>query len=217
MTLKIGALIKSSDLFKEAFTHKSLSQDKNFERLEFLGDSILGAKITELLYAMYSDVDEGSLSRWKSALVSQETLAEICNELDLCSHLLCGVSVRSSLIKNPRIKASLFESFLGAYYLTNGNREALKLIKNLFGDRIKNANRVFASQDTKTIFQEKAQKRFKLTPTYNLINQTGPSHAPEFQVEAVLGGEKYETGRGSSLKEAQMEAARSSIIKMENT
>lgn len=216
MTLELNDLIKSSDLYKEAFTHKSLSSDKNFERLEFLGDALLGSKITELLYQSYPEREEGDLSRWKSAIVSQETLSELSNELDLIKHLECRMSARGTLIKNARIKASLLESFLGAYYLKNGDEIFSAYVAELFKDRIETAARIFSRQDPKTIFQERAQEKLKITPTYETTEQTGPSHAPLFTAAVMLNNKKYESGKGCSIKEAQMEAARSAIIRMEN-
>ncbi len=217
MILKLNSLLESADLYKEALTHKSLSADKNFERLEFLGDALLGSKITELLYLEYPKKEEGDLSRWKSAIVSQETLAGICNELDLTKHLMCKESERAALVKNPRIKASILESFFGAYYLDKGSEAISDLIRDLFKDRIENAKRIFSRQDSKTIFQERAQKVFKITPTYQYVEQTGPSHAPMFTVNVKLQDEVYESGKGRSMKEAQMEAARSAIIRLENS
>lgn len=216
MILKLSDLVESSDLYKEAFTHKSLlASGKNFERLEFLGDSLLGAKITELLYMAYPNHEEGDLSRWKSAIVSQQTLAEICDELELTKYLKCKESEFSSLVKNERIKASLLESLLGAYYFSKGDTALSELVKSLFLSKIEDASEVFSNQDPKTIYQERAQKIFKVTPTYKTLEQTGPSHAPEFVVAVLLENEEIEIGRGKSIKEAQMKAARGAIKKME--
>ncbi len=216
MTLKISAFIKSSDLQQEAFTHKSVSQDRNFERLEFLGDSLLGSKITELLYQAYPYESEGSLSRWRSALVSQETLEELCDDLSLTNHLICVESEREHLSTNSRIKASLFESFLGAYFLSSGHEELMNFIKELYVKRIKNAQAIFEKKDPKTLFQERAQEVFKLTPVYRLVSQKGPSHSPIFKAEVLLGDEAYEIGEGKSLKLAQVCCAQKALEKLEN-
>lgn len=217
MTLKLSDLVKSSEIYREAFTHKSLSSDKNFERLEFLGDSLLGSQITETLYKTYPESEEGDLSRWRSALVSQETLAEVCDELNLVDYFMAKESEAKKLKKNERIKASIFESFLGAYYLDKGNEALTSLVSSLFLDKVKRAKDIFSMQDPKTLFQEEAQKLYKKTPTYKTIEQTGPSHAPKFKVAAILGDEAFEKGEGKSVKEAQMEAARAGLNKIKNT
>ncbi len=217
ITLKLDELIKSLDLYKEAFTHKSLSFNKNFERLEFLGDALLGSKITELLYLHYPNHTEGDLSRWKSAIVSEKTLLEISNELGLIQYLICKSSEKATLLKNTRIKASILESFLGAYYLEKGYEEFSIYVISLFQDRIKNAKLLFLKQDPKTIFQEKAQNFLKITPTYKVLEQTGPPHCLTFIAGVIIKDKVYESGKGHSIKEAQMEAARNAIIRLENS
>jgi ribonuclease-3 len=214
MTLNLSRLKESSDLYKEAFIHKSLSQDMNFERLEFLGDSLLGSKVTELLFKTYPKTSEGDLSRWRSALVSQESLAQICDRLELSTHLEAKRSEIEALIRNERIKASLLEAFLGAYYLNEGREAYEELVEELFSELIKEASDVFQKQDPKTLFQEKAQKKFKATPVYETTERTGPSHAPSFKVSVNLNSEKYEEGSGKSVKEAQRDAASRALKKM---
>ncbi len=217
MILKLDELIKSLDLYKEAFTHKSLSAHKNFERLEFLGDALLGAKITELLYRYYPKHKEGDLSRWKSGIISQKTLLEVSNELGLIQYLMCKNSEKPMLLKNDRIKASILESFLGAYYLEKGYEEFSTYVMNLFKDRIKNAQIFFLKQDPKTILQEKAQNFLKVTPIYKILGQTGPPHCLIFTAAVLIKDEIYESGKGHSIKEAQMQAARKAIVRLQKS
>lgn len=219
MTLHIEDLIKSSDLFDEAFTHKSLSADKNFERLEFLGDSLVGALITELLFKAYPKTSEGDLSRWKSALVGQGSLAEVSTGLDLVKHLRCKESERPHLVSNERIRASILESFFGAYYIEKGFENLQALVTRLFKDQIKKAESRFATTDYKTLFQEEAQKLLFQTPTYKTLEKAGPSHEPYFKVAACLKDQVFTTAGGSSVKEAQRAAAKKAIenLKKYNT
>lgn len=214
MILHIDALLESSDLFKEAFTHKGLSADKNFERLEFLGDSLVGAVVTELLFKTYPETNEGDLSRWKSSLVGQSVLSEIAQTLKLTDFLKCRDSERAHLIKNNRIKASLLESFLGAYFLTKGFEDLKILVEQLFEERIKRASDLFKTSDFKTLFQEEAQEAFSLTPVYKTLEKTGPSHKPNFIVGTYLKDEMYIKAEGLSVKEAEREAARLALEKM---
>jgi len=214
MTLHIDALLESSDLFKEAFTHKSLSKDKNFERLEFLGDSLVGALVTELLFKAYPNTPEGDLSRWKSNLVGQSVLSELSDEMGLVKYLMCLESEKSHLAENTRIKASVLESFIGAYYLAKGFNELKAFVKELFKNRITSASELFESSDFKTLFQEKAQDVFSITPIYKTLEKTGPSHKPKFIVATYLKDEIYISAEGASVKQAERETARLALEKM---
>jgi ribonuclease-3 len=216
MILHIDDLLKSSGLYKEAFTHKSIQKSKNFERLEFLGDSLVGALVTELLYTAYPKTSEGDLSRWKSTLIGQPTLALLCRHLKLQEHLICKASEEKTLKKNERIQASLFESLLGAYYLDKGFDELKDLVSILFKDKITNAALSFQKTDFKTLFQEAAQKQLSKTPTYKTLEKTGPAHDPRFKVAVCIEEDVFAIATGDSLKEAQMIAAEKAIRSLES-
>jgi len=211
MTLHISELIKSSRLYKEAFTHKSLKQKANFERLEFLGDSLVGALVTELLYTAYPKTSEGDLSRWKSTLIGQGSLAEICRDLKLQDHLICKPTEAESLKANERIQASLFEALLGAHYLDKGFEDLKVYVESIFKEKIKAAAENFEQADYKTLFQEAAQKHLLKTPTYQTLEKTGPAHKPHFKVAVCVGEKAFATGQGDSIKTAQRSAAQKAM------
>ena len=120
------------------------------------------------------------------------------------------------MFQNIRIKASLFESFLGAYYLTRGFDELKILVEALFKSRVVKASELFEVSDFKTLFQEKAQDVFSTTPTYKTLEKTGPSHKPKFIVATYLKDEMYISAEGSSVKQAERETARLALEKMKN-
>jgi len=214
MILHIDDLLKSSGLYQEAFTHKSIKKSQNFERLEFLGDSLVGALVTELLFKAYPKTTEGDLSRWKSTLIGQPSLAGLCRDLKLQEYLICKPSEKETLKKNERIQASLFESLLGAYYLDKGFDELRKLVSQVFKNKISDAAKGFEKADFKTLFQEASQKYLSKTPTYKTIEKTGPAHQPHFKVAVCVEENVFETAEGDSLKEAQMSAAEKAIAKL---
>ena len=216
MTLQFKNLIESHRLYEEAFTHKSLRKAENFERLEFLGDSLVGFLVTEALYKKHSKTSEGDLSRWKSVLIGQSSLADVCQNLDMQNHLICKASDFKHLAANERIRASLFESFLGAYYLIEGFEKTKTLVGELFKDKIEKASAIFSHADSKTLFQEAAQARLGETPTYQTLGKSGPSHSPIFKVGVCIKEKVYAEAEGESLKAAQKAAAGKALLKLKN-
>lgn len=208
MTSKIKGYVSSNPLFAEAFTHKSYSKSEaNFERLEFLGDALINVFVSKKLYIRFPEASEGDLSRWKAAIVSQKTLALISNNLGLLDHLRMSESSRENLLVSERIQASIFESCLGAYFLTYGWDNFVLEAGEIFEDYISRAEILFKEQDPKTVLQEKIQHRLKITPTYKLIEKTGPDHEPTFKVGLYYENEFVVSGEGASLKAAEREAA----------
>ena len=218
----------STSLFEEAFTHGSINKGLSFERLEFLGDSLIEACVTMMIFKAFPEASEGQLSRWRSVLVNQKTLAKISCELELPKNLKAHPDQRNDLIKNTRIQASLFESLCGAIALNqnlsqnlnqnlnqnlsqnlNQNlNQAFSFIEEHLEPYLKNVDQSFKESNPKTILQELTQKNFKITPKYTKEEITGPSHAPSFVVFVWLGDKKISSAKGSSLKEAEQEAAR---------
>jgi len=216
MILHIDDLQKSSGLYTEALTHKSIKKSDNFERLEFLGDSLVGALVTEFLYKHYPKTSEGDLSRWKSTLIGQSSLAELCRSLQLQDHLISKSSETVTLKNNERIQASLFEALLGAYYLDKGFEELKVFLEPIFKEKISKAAMSFEKTDFKTLFQEAAQKQLSITPTYMTLEKTGPAHQPHFKVAVCIEEKIYATAEGDSIKTAQMWAAEKAIVVLNN-
>lgn len=204
---------RSIDLLNLSFIHRSASnefpQKINNERLEFLGDSILGACTATLLYEKLTEQPEGELAKIKSVVVSEDTLAGIARELQIDSLLILGKGEELSGGRTKKaILADALEALIGAYYLDSGYRAAFDFISPYI---IVEIERVITNQhhrDYKTLLQEKSQHLFKAYPVYTLIKRTGPDHERMFWVEVNLNGKTYGPGIGKNKKEAEQAAAR---------
>ncbi len=178
------------------------------ERLEFLGDSVLGLVITDLLSEHFPDADEGRLSKMRSSLVNEDTLASLARKLELGSHLLLGKGEDSTQGRDKSsILSSSYEAILGAIYLDGGFSAAHETAKNHFADLVNNAVALSNQHDTKTLLQEICQSRFRKSPSYKVVAELGPDHEKEFEVMVKVGSlERF--GKGKNKKEAEQAAAR---------
>lgn len=208
----VSISIYNISLLNTAFTHSSYiheasaSQDDN-ERLEFLGDSVLGLCISHILYEKFSDKREGELSRMKSILVSEASLHSIASTLGIADYLLLGKGEElSGGRQKPAILADATEAFLGAYYLDQGFDAVKALIAKLFMDKIEALASV-SGKDFKSIIQEYAQKRSIDLPIYEVIKSEGPEHARHFYIACIVGGETFGPFEGHTKKEAEQRAA----------
>ncbi len=201
---------KHEELFIEAFTHSSFANEHHLpsnERLEFLGDSVLGLIVCEYLYNHYRSYDEGQLAKVKAILVSASFLAGFTRQMGLDKYILLGAGeIRTGGYNKPNILADLFEAFIGAYYLSFG----IKATEEMLTPFIEKAlPEIFADSekiDAKTHLQELVQSQ-GLKPEYHLVAEEGPPHNKTFTVEVVVNGQVYGRGTGKSLKEAQNRAA----------
>ncbi len=187
---------------KEEFVHL------HNERLEFLGDSVLGLVISDLLSEHFSDADEGKLSKMRSSLVNEDTLASLARKLDLGAHLLLGKGEDSTQGRDKSsILSSSYEAILGAIYLDGGFAAVHATGKVHFAELIANAMNLSNQHDTKTILQEICQSKFRKSPTYKVVAEVGPDHEKEFEVMVKVGAlERF--GKGKNKKEAEQAAAR---------
>ncbi|HEX6110379.1 MAG TPA: ribonuclease III, partial [Ktedonobacteraceae bacterium] len=181
------------------------------ERLEFLGDSILAFISADYLYRAFPDLSEGELSDLRATLVRRETLAAFALEITLGNFLLMGKGERSSGV-SQRVLASAFEAVLGAMYLDQGIEVVQRFLMPKLEPLAYNivSKRLF--KDQKSLFQEQAQARVGITPSYRLVNQEGPSHNREFTVEVLLGDEVAGRGQGRNKQAAEQEAARAALL-----
>ncbi len=209
----VGASV-DADLLTLALTHRSYAYENGGlptnERLEFLGDSVLGIVITEKLYRDYPDRPEGELAKIRASVVNGQALARLARTLGpggLGRYLYLG---RGEEMTGGRDKDSILadgmEALLGAVYLEHGFAPTEKVIVGLFGDAVAEAGRLGAGLDWKTSLQELSASRSLGPPAY-LISSTGPDHDKEFTATAVVGGEELGTGIGRSKKEAEQVAA----------
>ncbi len=209
------------ELLSEAFLHGSTSagnqnlgaeQVKNYQRLEFLGDSVLGLLAAELLYENHQDAKEGVLSRLRSELVSGDVFAELAEVLDLQSYIKLGPSIREV---NPKILAETFEALCGAIFLSCGFETTkavfLPILHSKLVDLLKSANSLginATSFDAKTMLQEFFQTNFQERPSYQLVETIGPAHSPVFKVRCVFRGETLGVASAKTKKIAEKESAK---------
>jgi len=201
----------SGPLIEEAFTHSSLGEDLSFERLEFLGDSLIEACVTQMLFKMYPNTDEGGLSRWRSVLVNQKTLSSIADDLGLSKKLRAKADQIEELKNNERIKASLFESLCGALFLKKGVGVCFSFIEGLIKPFLENIEVLFEESDPKTSLQEWTQKHLKVAPKYKKEDAKGPSHKPVFTVSVWVNDSLISTAASGSLKESEKKAAHKAL------
>jgi ribonuclease-3 len=178
------------------------------ERLEFLGDSVLGLIVTSHLFRTYTDIPEGELTKVRASVVNSATLAEVAAELDLGPSLMLGKGEDlSGGREKPSILADATEALIGAVYIDQGWEAAERAVMSLFGPRIEEAAAGPGGQDYKTRLQELCARLFDQLPRYTVTDE-GPDHAKEFDATVFLQGRPYGAGRGRSKKQAEQAAAR---------
>jgi len=208
----LGVSFRDPELREAALTHRSFAFEHDLtitnERLEFLGDSVLGLVVTDLAYRTYPAMPEGQLAKLRAAIVNMTALAEVARELVLGSVVLLGKGEEGS---GGRDKASILadalEAVFGAVYLDLGLDAAREMIERLFAPRMEAYVRGEGDRDYKTILQELASQELRALPVYH-IEERGPDHQKEFTATVVIGGETLGTGVGRSKKEAEQQAAR---------
>lgn len=205
---KLGHVFAQPQLLERALIHRSYAPEHN-ERLEFLGDSVLGCVIAKLLYTGYPQLNEGDLSRLRSNLIKEETLAGLAQQLDLGACLKLGEGERKSGgFRRPSILADAMEALFGAVLLDGGFEAAEKVILGLFVPYLKKVDVQTLGKDPKTLLQEHLQARRIALPTYSVIEIQGEAHAQSFQVECAIPALKITTrGEGSSRRNAEQQAA----------
>lgn len=215
---KLSLEFKNKDLLIQAFCHRSfLNENPNFhlphnERLEFLGDAVLELVVTEYLYQKYPKKSEGELTNWRAALVNAKMLAEIAKDLDLNDFLLLSRGETKELGKARQyILANTFEALIGAIYLDQGYKACEDFIKKYLMVKLPEIIKKRLYKDAKSRFQEEAQERVRITPSYKVLEEWGPDHAKHFIVGVFLDKELVARGEGSSKQEAEEEAAKQAL------
>ncbi|HEV8116568.1 MAG TPA: ribonuclease III [Acidimicrobiales bacterium] len=199
-------------LLERAVAHRSWCAENppavSNERLEFLGDAVLGLVVTDHIFGSDPELPEGQLAKVRAAVVSSATLAEVAAELGVGRALLLGRGEGTSGgSEKPSILADAMEALIGATYLDGGWLAARDLVLRLLGDRIIEATAGPGGQDYKTRLQELASSRFGRLPSYSVVDE-GPDHAKRFVASVVLDGRRWEGGEGRSKKQAEQAAAR---------
>lgn len=211
----IGLRFADRARLERALTHASLknaSERSNYERLEFLGDRVLGLAIAEKLFELYPTADEGELSLRLNALVSAETCAEIADEIGLGRFIRHGGDVKALSGERARnIRADVVEAMIAAIHLDLGLATARNFILRFWGSRLEQA--VFARRDAKTELQEWAHRKVGQPPRYDIVERSGPDHDPLFIVSANVEGVAVAQGQGRSKRLAEQAAASAILLR----
>lgn len=199
---------RQPELLERALTHRSKS-NVNYERLEFLGDSVLGFSISSELYNRYPNLDEGELTRLRASLVNKNTLAALARDIELGNHLRLGEGeLKSGGFDRESILADSLEALFGAVSKDSSIDEAMRVILHLYRDRLATLDPHSIPKDPKTKLQEYLQKLSLPTPTYLVREVTGEPHSQNFVVECQVSGlDNPVRGHGSSRRHAEQEAA----------
>lgn len=209
----VGIRFKSIELLNLAFTHRSFANEsseniENNEKLEFLGDSVLGLVTSEYLFLLLRDKNEGVLAKIKSFVVSETSLSEIAKKIKVDNFILIG---RGEEYSGGRSKKALLadttEAIIGAYYIDSGFNAAREFVLKLLLPEIEKVLENKHEKDFKTLLQEYVQKRFKIHPKYRVIKKTGPDHDKTFWIEVSVQNKTYGPGKGKNKKEAEQSAA----------
>ncbi len=206
----IKVKFKNIELLKKAITHKSFDSINNYEKLEFLGDRLLGLIISKKLLSMYPDVKEGLLDKKLASLVNKEKCYEVGTKLKLDEFILIGNNKKSSKVE-IKIVSDAIESLIGAIYYEKGFDFVEKFVLNLWKDLLDSSK--ITVIDAKTKLQEYSLKKFKILPIYKLVNTSGPKHKPMFKIAVRLKNSEFVDGLGKSKKIAEQNAANKYIKK----
>jgi ribonuclease-3 len=213
----LGYHFKNRELLREALTHSSFCHEHpeiktHNERLEFLGDAVLGFIIVEYLFLYEGHLSEAVMAKTKSYIVKEAVLSDIAASLSLGKYLRLGKGEDSS---GGRLKKSVLsdavEAIIGAVYLDAGFQKTKEIVLNLFQEKIDSIIHSGEFQDFKTELQEQTQYFFNIIPEYRVIKQEGKEHRKIFTVEVYVSGKKYGTGTGKNKKEAETKAAREAL------
>jgi ribonuclease-3 len=204
-------------LLVAALTHASGAQHRlaSNERLEFLGDAILGFIVCDNLYRLFPDSLEGDLTRIKSVVVSRETCGRICDQLRLIDFLIVGKGLAVNRPVPSSVLSDLFESVVAAIYLDGGLEPVRRIVERLLEPEIIKVASGELGLNHKSILQQLAQRDFGVTPTYEVVDETGPDHSKSFHVSAQIGPRSYAPAWGRNKKEAEQRAASNALLELQ--
>jgi ribonuclease-3 len=215
---QLNISFKNKELLEQAFIHRSyLNENRDFhlahnERLEFLGDAVLELVITEHLFKNHPDKPEGDLTAWRAALVNTKMLASIGRELEFSDYLrLSRGEAKEEGKARDYILANTVEAFIGATYLDQGLKVAEKFIITYIFSKLPQVLEEKLFEDAKSHFQEVAQEKTSITPSYAVLKDWGPDHAKSFRIGVYLNKELVGEGEGLSKQEAEQDAAKNAL------
>ena len=214
---RLGHRFSEPRLLEQALTHRSRGAD-NYERLEFLGDGVLGCAVADELYARFPQLSEGKLTRLRASLVREETLAEVGRELGLGELVRLGEGeLAESPEPRPSILADALEAVLGAVFLDGGYTAARSTVLVAFGRHFDRLDPERPAKDAKTRLQELLQAKYRSLPQYRVVSVRGAAHRQSFEVECVVSElDVKATGSGTSRQRAEQQAARAVLEQLES-
>lgn len=212
----LGYRFRDRSLLELCLTHASVARTRlaSNERLEFLGDAVLGLVVCELLFKRFPESPEGELTRIKSVIVSRSTCADMSRRLELDRALLVGKGLGTHDLIPTSILGAVFESLVAGVYLDGGLEAARSFIERVVEDELEAASSRDRGRNFKSVLQHLAQKRFGETPVYRLLDEQGPDHSKCFEVAAMIGDAVYPSAWGASKKEAEQAAARNALASL---
>ena len=196
---------KNSDLLHQSMIHKSFDNENNNEKLEFLGDRVLGLIISKKLIETYPEEKEGIIDKKLSNLVNRKTCSYIAKKINIRKFIILGSSQKLLDRSEEKITSDCLEALIGAIYLDTGFKSAEQFVLNFWKTQLNNSTMPLI--DSKTQLQEYSLKRFKILPKYTFYKKTGPQHKPIFKTDVEIPNTKKATGTGNSKKSAQQNAA----------
>lgn len=215
---RIGYTFSDRRLLQTALTHASGAErrvDSN-ERLEFLGDAVLGMIVCELLYRRFPQLTEGELTRLKSTIVSRSHCAELARQLQLERFLIIGKGLSGQKDLPHSLLAAVFEAIIAAVYLDGGLEAARKFVEPLVLPELEEFARDRIGENYKSVLQQFSQKSFGTTPIYVLLEERGPDHGKLFKIAAQVGPTRYQAAWGRSKKEAEQRAACNALYQLKH-
>jgi ribonuclease III len=206
---RLGYIFHDKQILRSALTHASGAEHRlaSNERLEFLGDAILGFIVCEMLFQQFPQYQEGDLTKIKSVVVSRQTCAKISEALGLQEFLILGKGMTTHPTIPPSLLADVFESLVAAMYLDGGDAAVRPFIEAFIGPEVELAAAGELGGNYKSLLQQLAQREFANTPVYHLVDERGPDHSKHFKVAAQVGPQHYQPAWGRNKKEAEQRAA----------
>jgi ribonuclease-3 len=206
---RLGYIFQDKQILRSALTHASGAEHRlaSNERLEFLGDAILGFIVCEMLFQQFPQYLEGDLTKIKSVVVSRQTCAKISEALGLQEFLILGKGMTTHPTIPPSLLADVFESLVAAMYLDGGDSAVRPFIEAFIGPEVELAAAGELGGNYKSLLQQLAQREFANTPVYHLVDERGPDHSKIFKVAAQVGPQHYQPAWGRNKKEAEQRAA----------
>lgn len=218
---RLGYSFGDRAILLQSLTHTSYGHEfmsekpialRDNERLEFLGDAILDVVVSDILLEAFPNANEGQLSKMRAAVVNEKTLAQVAKSIGLQDCIRLGKGeVQTGGQNKPSITSSAFEALIAAIYLDGGFNAVYPVVRHLFAPLFLEERDLMAFYDHKTQLQEIVQARWKITPSYHLLQSSGPDHAKTFEVEVRMNGKRLASATGASKKEAEQNAARAAI------